>query len=120
MEQILFIQTGMGIDVHGQNITKAATRAVKNAIWANSMPGIEKSLPEQRLENMKVNVRLAVPLDQEELDIEKIKEAIPYGTVEDVDITDGGMATSSGIILEDENDENDLMYIVNAAVEVGY
>ncbi|EHL2520652.1 Lin0512 family protein, partial [Listeria monocytogenes] len=24
MEQILFIQTGFGVDVHGQNITKAA------------------------------------------------------------------------------------------------
>ncbi|MFS0752429.1 Lin0512 family protein [Oceanobacillus sp. 1P07AA] len=119
MKQILFIQTGMGIDVHGQDITKAATRAVQNAIWANSMPGIEKSLPNQRLENMKVVVRLAVPLDRDNLDISKIKETIPYGTVE-VDVTDGGMATSSGIILEDKHDENDLMYIVNAAVEVGY
>ncbi|CDQ37942.1 MULTISPECIES: Lin0512 family protein [Virgibacillus] len=119
MNQILFIQTGMGIDVHGQDITKAAVRAVENAIWSNSMPGIEKSLPEQRLENMSVTVRLAVPLDRESLHIDKVKEAIPYGTV-DVDVTDGGMATSSGIILEDKNDENDLMYIVNAAVEVGY
>ncbi|MEM1506442.1 Lin0512 family protein, partial [Domibacillus sp. 8LH] len=28
MNQVLFIQTGTGIDVHGQNITKAAVRAV--------------------------------------------------------------------------------------------
>ena len=28
----MFIETGMGIDVHGQNVTKAAVRAVKNAI----------------------------------------------------------------------------------------
>lgn len=38
MEQILFIQTGFGVDVHGQNITKAAERAVRNAIFTNSMP----------------------------------------------------------------------------------
>lgn len=119
MDQILFVQTGTGIDVHGQNITKAATRAVENAIWYNSMPGIEKMLPEQKLENMKVTVKLALPLDREKLDTAKIKGAIPYGTV-DVDLTEGGMATSSGIILEDKNDDNDLMYIVNAAVEVGY
>ncbi|OZU89423.1 hypothetical protein CIL03_06845 [Virgibacillus indicus] len=119
MNQVLFIQTGTGMDVHGQDITKAAVRAVENAIWYNSMPGIEKSLPDQRLENMKVNVRVAVPLDRDKLDTEKLKEAIPYGSVT-VDVTDGGMATSSGIILEDKDDENDLMYIVNAAVEVGY
>lgn len=68
---------------------------------------------------MKVNVRVAVPLDRDKLDTEKLKESIPYGTVT-VDITEGGMATSSGVILEDKDDENDLMYIVNAAVEVGY
>ncbi|PAV28445.1 hypothetical protein CIL05_16020 [Virgibacillus profundi] len=119
MNQVLFIQTGMGVDVHGQDVTKAAIRAVENAIWYNSMPGIEKSLPDQRLENMKVNVRVAVPLDRDKLDTEKLKEAIPYGTVT-VEVTDGGMATSSGIILKDKDDENDLMYIVNAAVEVGY
>ncbi|HLS07749.1 Lin0512 family protein [Lentibacillus sp.] len=119
MEQILFIQTGSGIDVHGQNITKASERAVENAIFANSMPGIEKSLPNEKMENMQVNVRLAVPLDRGQLDVDQVKASIPYGSVT-VDVTDGGMATSSGIMLEGKDDENDLMYIVNAAVEVGY
>lgn len=119
MEQILFIQTGTGIDVHGQNVTKASVRAVEDAIYGNSMPGISKNLPGQRIDNMKVNVRLAVPLDRNKLEVEKVKDIIPYGKVT-VDITDGGMATSSGIILEDKHDENDLMYIVNTAVEVGY
>ncbi|GAA0608030.1 Lin0512 family protein [Virgibacillus siamensis] len=119
MEQILFIQTGTGMDVHGQDVTKAAVRAMEDAIYRNSMPGIEKSLPDQKLENMKVNIRLAVPLDRSKLDKDKVKEVLPYGTVT-IDVTDGGMATSSGIILEDKDDENDLMYIVNAAVEVGY
>lgn len=119
MEQILFIETGTGMDVHGQDVTKASVRAVEDAIFHNSMPGIEKYLPEQKLENMQVTIRLAVPLDRDKLDVEKVKKIIPYGTVS-IDVTDGGMATSSGIILEDKHDENDLMYIVNAAVEVGY
>ncbi|QKY70794.1 Lin0512 family protein [Lentibacillus sp. CBA3610] len=119
MEKILFIQTGSGIDVHGQNITKASVRAVEDAILANSMPGIENSLPNGKIENMKVNVRLAVPLDRDQLNIEQVKGAIPYGSVT-TDVTDGGMATSSGIMLDEKDDENDLMYIVNAAVEVGY
>ncbi|WP_164670514.1 Lin0512 family protein [Virgibacillus doumboii] len=119
MKQILFIQTGTGNDVHGQDVTKAAVRAVEDAIYRNSMPGIAGSLPDGKIENMKVNVRVAVPLDRDKLDVEQVKRVIPYGDVM-VDVTDGGMATSSGIILEDKEDENDLMYIVNAAVEVGY
>ncbi|MFC4558440.1 Lin0512 family protein [Virgibacillus kekensis] len=119
MEQILFVQTGTGVDVHGQNVTKASVRAVRNAIFSNSMPGIEKSLPEQKLENMKVNVRLAIPRDRDNLEVDEIKKIIPYGNVT-VDAVDGGMATTSGIVLEDKEDKNDLMYIVNAAVEVGF
>lgn len=119
MEKVIFIQTGTGIDVHGQNVTKACVRAVENAIYYNSMPGIAEYLPGQDLHNMKVTVKLAVPLDRAEVDIEQVKKEIPYGTV-NVEIMDGGMATTSGIILEDKADKNDLMYIVNAAVEVGY
>ncbi|MDL4840965.1 Lin0512 family protein [Aquibacillus rhizosphaerae] len=118
MNQTLFVQTGTGIDTHGQDITKASVRAVENAILSNSMPGIEKALPNNSVDNMEVFVRVAVPLDREKVDVEEIKNVIPYGSVT-VDVTDGGMATSSGVILEDENDDNDLMYIVNAAVEVG-
>ncbi len=119
MEKIMFIETGMGIDVHGQNVTKAAVRAVKNAIHYNSMPGIRSVLPENSLNNMKVNVKLAVPCDKEKLDIDTVKEALPFGQVT-VEVMDGGMLTTSGIVLEEKGDKNDLMYIVVASVEVGY
>ncbi|MEN1966586.1 Lin0512 family protein [Lentibacillus sp. N15] len=119
MQQLLFIQTGTGLDVHGQDVTNAAQRAVEDAIHYNSMPGIAKMLPGEKLENMKVNLKLAIPADQDQLDTEKIKAMIPYGTVT-VEVVTGGMATTSGIFLKDKQDKNDLMYIVNAAVEVGY
>ncbi|KGX90952.1 hypothetical protein N781_06185 [Pontibacillus halophilus JSM 076056 = DSM 19796] len=119
MEQIVFVETGMGVDVHGQNVTKAAVRAVKDAIHTNSMPGIKNFLPGQSLDNMVVNIRLAVPADADQLDVKQIEEAIPYGT-KTVEIVDGGMLTTSGIVLEEKEDRNDLMYIVNASVEVGY
>lgn len=119
MENLMFIETGMGIDVHGQDITTAAIRAVKNAIHFNSMPGIRSVLPDNSLDNMKVHVKLAVPCDKEELDIETVKEVLPYGQVT-VEVMDGGMLTTSGIVLEEKGDKNDLMYIVVASVEVGY
>ncbi|NSL50848.1 Lin0512 family protein [Calidifontibacillus erzurumensis] len=119
MEKIMFIETGMGIDVHGQDITRAAVRAVQNAIHYNSMPGIRSVLPNNSLDNMRVNVRLAVPCDKDKLDIDTVKNVIPFGQVT-VEIVDGGMTTTSGIVLKDKGDKNDQMYIVIAAVEVGY
>lgn len=115
----MFIETGMGIDVHGQDITKAAVRAVKNAIHFNSMPGLRSVLPGNDLNNMNVNVKLAVPGDKEKLDINAVKEALPFGIVT-VEVMDGGMLTTSGVVLEEKGDKNDLMYIVVASVEVGY
>lgn len=119
MKQMIFIETGTGIDVHGQDVNEAATRAVMDAIHYNSMPGIRSILPDGDINNMKVNVKLAIPKDLEKLQQDKIKALIPYGQVT-VEVIEGGMATTSGIFLEDQKDKNDLMYIVNAAVEVGY
>jgi uncharacterized protein (TIGR02058 family) len=119
MEKLMFIETGMGIDVHGQDVTHASIRAVKNAIHFNSMPGIRSVLPGNSLDNMKVNVKLAVPAEKERLDIDAVKAVIPFGEVT-VEIMDGGMLTTSGIVLEEKGDKNDLMYIVVASVEVGY
>ena len=119
MEKLMFIQTGYGVDVHGQEITKAAIRAVQNAIHSNSMPGIRSVLPENSLHNMKVLVKLAVPCEKETLNVEAVKEVLPFGQVT-IEVMDGGMATTSGIVLKEKGDKNDLMYIVVAAVEVGY
>ncbi|WP_416825226.1 Lin0512 family protein [Ectobacillus polymachus] len=119
MEKIMFIETGMGIDVHGQNVTTAAIRAIKNAIHYNSMPGIRSVLPGNNRDNMRVNVKLAVPCDKEKLDIEAVKKTLPFGIVT-VEVMDGGMMTTSGILLEEKGDKNDMMYIVIASVEVGY
>lgn len=115
----MFIQTGMGADLHGQDVTKASVRAIQNAIHTNSMPGLRSVLPENSLKNMKVNVKLAIPCEKETLNIEKVKQALPFGEVT-VEVVDGGMATTSGVIIEEKGDKNDLMYIVIAAVEVGY
>jgi len=119
MENLLFIETGTGVDVHGQDVNVASERAVMDAIHYNSMPGMAKILPDGDLNKMKVNVKLGIPRDLQTLDQDRIKELIPYGTVT-VELMTGGMATTSGIFLEEQQDKNDLMYIVNAVVEVGY
>src|SRR5699024_7673412 len=101
--------------VHSQRVKDAATRAVMYVIHYNSMPDIRSILPDGDINNMKVNVKLAIPKDLEKLQQDKIKALIPYGQVT-VEVIECGMATTSGIFLEDQKDKNDLMYIVNAAV----
>jgi len=83
------------------------------------MPGLRAILPGGSLDRMKVNVRLAVPCDKDKLDREAVKAVLPYGEVT-VEVTDGGMLTSSGNVLPDKEDVNDLIYVVVASVEVGY
>lgn len=119
MDKIMFIEIGMGIDLHGQNVTKAAIRAVQNAIHHNSMPGLRSVLPGNDIHNMKVNVRLAVPADKEKIDLDAVRTELPYGQVT-FEVIDGGMLTSSGVVLADKEDQNDLAYVVIASVEVGY
>ncbi|HJV45303.1 MAG TPA: Lin0512 family protein [Bacillota bacterium] len=119
MEKLMFVEIGMGVDLHGQSVTKAAVRAVQNAIHHNSMPGLRSVLPGNSLDNMLVNVRLAVPCDQAKLDLETVKKELPYGQVS-FEVVMGGMLTSSGVVIAEKDDVNDLAYIVIASVEVGY
>lgn len=119
MMKVVFIEIGMGVDLHGQDITTACIRACRNAIQHNSMPGLRPILPGQNLHNMRVRVKLGVPADIEKIDLEKVKSVFPYGQVS-VEAVAGGLLCSSGVVLPDKGDRNDLVYIVNAAVEVGY
>ncbi len=119
MKTLMFVEIGMGIDLHGQNVTKAAVRAVQNAIHHNSMPGIASVLPDGDLTKMKVNVRLAIPTDRDKLELEEVRKELPYGEVT-FDVVDGGMLTTSGILLPDKDDINEMAYIVIASIEVGH
>jgi uncharacterized protein (TIGR02058 family) len=117
MQQVMFIELGMGADLHGQSVTKAAVRAVRDAIGRNSMPGM-RGLTGGDVTRMKVHVRLAVPADADSLDLEAVRAVLPYGEVT-FEVVQGGMLTPHGVFLADKGDRNDLIYVVNAAVEVG-
>ncbi|MGG3622274.1 Lin0512 family protein [Bacillus gobiensis] len=117
MNTLLFIQTGYGIDLHGKDVTKASIRAVENAVLSNSIPGIKEVLPDKDFDRLKVNIKLAVPGDKDQVDVEKVKTVLPFGSVS-VEVREGGMATRSAN--ESEETNTDHMYIVNAAVETGY
>lgn len=119
MEQVMFIEIGTGVDLHGQDATKAAVRAVRDAIGRNSMPGLRSILPGHDLANMKVSVTLGAPVSPDRIDADAVKAVLPYGSAR-VRIVPGGLLAKSGIVLPDKGDTTDDMIIVNAVVEVGY
>ena len=62
MRQVLFVELGMGVDLRGEDATKAAVRAVRDAIGRNAVPGMA-SLLQGGGKKMAVLVRLAAPVE---------------------------------------------------------
>lgn len=89
---------GFGADQHGQNVTKAAVRACRNAIEFNSIPSIAALIP-GGYDRMALRVSLAVPPAYAAgVDIAQVKRVFPYGKC-DVEIVAGGAVFTSGIAL---------------------
>ncbi|MCH90472.1 3R-hydroxymyristoyl- dehydratase-hydroxymyristoyl ACP dehydrase, partial [Trifolium medium] len=79
------------------------------------------SIPGVSFGQMKLQIKLGVPHSlQQSLDIEKVKSVFPYGKILNVEVVDGGLICSSGVLVEEMGDKNEDCYIVNAAVYVGY
>lgn len=117
MEQVLFVECGFGADQHGQDATKAAVRACRNAIGEpkedhtyacapsrstnprfpnpqpaefNSIPSIKKLVP-GGYDGMKLRVQLAVPDKYSKgLDLEAVRKVFPYGKMLPIEV--GGVA----------------------------
>lgn len=86
-EQRLIIEMAQGIDLHGRDDTKAARRAVEQALQGASLP-IFGTLGVDR-ETMRVVVHIAVPRPNA-VDVDVIAALLPYGTVEVV-VEAGGL-----------------------------
>lgn len=103
----------------GQSATKAAVRACRNAIEFNSIPSISRLVP-NGYDALKLDVVLAVPAQyRNSLDLSRVQEVFPYGSIR-FQIQDGGMVAPSGIAIERLGDTNEDMVVVCAAVTVGY
>jgi uncharacterized protein (TIGR02058 family) len=100
-------EMGMGVDVHGRDATKAAKRAVSDAIRHSSI-GFFRMVG-QTSKDMFVDVTIGVP-DPASVDTAAVAKELPYGTIT-VTAVKGGLeipAESGG----------DSIVIANAAVIV--
>ena len=105
----LILELGTGIDLHGQNATEAARRAVWNAIHQSSLMGVSLFGPDTS-KNMIVEVTVAITRPDE---VEKsvILKTLPHG-VGQIQVIDGGME------IEGRTGSGDYTLIANAAVVV--
>jgi uncharacterized protein (TIGR02058 family) len=99
---------GMGVDVHGKDATKAARRAVSDAIRHSSLSFVR--LFGKTPQEMQIEVMIAVP-NPEALDTAAVAKELPYGTVT---VT----AVKGGLEVPAEQGSGDSILIANAAVIV--
>lgn len=83
----LLTEFGMGTSLRRQDYTEAATRAVKDALWHNSINLAE--LFGKAKEDMQITVDVGVA-QPELVDAEAVKAVFPYGQVS-VNVTRGGL-----------------------------
>ena len=104
-EQRLIIEMAQGVDLHGRDDTKAARRAVEQALQGASLP-IFGTLGLDR-EAMRIVVHVAVPRPAA-VDVDLIAGLLPYGSVEVV-AEQGGLDVPVG---------DDVHVMAVAAIEV--
>ncbi len=82
----LILELGMGADVHGRDYTKAALRAISDAIRHSSLTIFYSyKHPSQ----MHLEVTIGVP-EPDKVDKQAVADALPFGTVE-VAVVKGGL-----------------------------
>ena len=103
------LEMGMGIDLHGQNATEAARRAVWNAVHQSSLMLLGVFGPETS-KNMIVDVTVAITRP-DEVDEETILGVLPHGKGR-LTLIQGGME------IEGREGSGDFTLIANAAIIV--
>lgn len=104
----LVVELGMGVDLHGQDYTKSARKAVEDAIHRGSLLYLADAFQQGSRPKVYIDVAIASP-KPDAVDGEAVLQAIPFGE-KTIKITAGGMAV--------ERTEPDPIVISNAAVLV--
>ncbi len=102
-------EMGMGVDVHGRDATKAARRAVSDAIRHSSLH-LFKAVGKSR-DDMKITVLIGVP-EPDKVDKAAVAAELPYGAVT-VEVEKGGLEVPGP-------DNGDPILIANAAILVHF
>ena len=102
----LILETGMGTDLYGENYTKAACRAVEDAIHHSSLILFRSLNLKSELMIVKVTIGIEKP---KLVDLELVKNKLPHGKVSVI-------AVKGGLNIKDR-DQATVTVIATAAVE---
>jgi len=114
-EKRFIIELGTGVDVHGQDATKAASRAVKDAVSHSCLCGLLEIVQLRDPDEMRVEVLVAVP-EPEHVRADEVLTMIPFGRKE-LRVVQGGLQ-APGVDLPELGDEPSDVIVANAAVTV--
>ena len=104
--QRFIIEMGMGNDLHGADYTKAARRAIEDAIRHSSIP----MLPALGTDHAEMQVQVTVGVGEPQaVDVEALKAGLPRGTVS-VTAVEGGLNVTNP-------DTGEVSIVATAAVE---
>jgi uncharacterized protein (TIGR02058 family) len=109
------VEIGTGIDIHGENVTKAACRAVKDAVSRSCLCGLLEILELKNLEDVQVDIQVAAP-NPGQVDLEQVMAEVPIGR-KSARAVEGGM-TAKGLCVPQFAPDCDQIVVANAAVSV--
>jgi uncharacterized protein (TIGR02058 family) len=101
------LEIGMGTDIRGGDYTKAAVRALRDALWHNSL-SVAAALGLD-VDSMKVEVNIGVP-KPDEVDTDAVLAVLPHGTGT-VNVVEGGLEIT-------KDDSTDITIMASAAAVV--
>jgi uncharacterized protein (TIGR02058 family) len=103
----VILELGSGNDLHGSDYTKAALRAVQDALHHSSLSFV-RSL---KIDKTKLDVEVTIGVQRpEQVDLEKVKNSLPVGNIT-------VRAVKGGLDVDDPENE-DPAVIASAAIAV--
>jgi len=109
------VEFGTGVDLHGRDVTKAAKKAVKDAISHCCLCGIEEILGIKDFnEGIHLKVKIGSPTP-EKIDKDEVLSVIPFGKTE-IEVLEGGLSFE-GLYVPSLGEGNTIV-MVNAAITV--
>ena len=109
------VEVGTGVDLHGEDATKAACRAVKDAISRSCLCGVVEILGIQDLNSVDVEIVVAVP-GSKSVDLDRVMAEVPIGR-KTAQAVEGGMKVK-GLCVSRFAADCDQIVVANAAITV--
>jgi uncharacterized protein (TIGR02058 family) len=109
------VEIGTGADLHGEDVTKAACRAVRDAISRSCLCGLAEIMEIKDFSTVHVDILVASPRP-DDVDLEQVKAIAPIGQKSACAVA-GGMVVE-GLCVPDFAPDCSQIVVVNAAVTV--